>query len=288
MRKLKTRYIRFDLLTRLAGLSPSLLCATLLLGVVPGFVVEARAQGDRGGAAPAAPVPGKDGAPIDLTGYWVSVISEDWRFRMVTPPKGDYQSVPLNAEARKVADTWDPDADEKSENRCKSYGVGMIMRVPGRLHITWQDDNTLKIETDAGMQTRLLHFGSWTAPGGDPASQGDSVAQWELTGASRRTGGFQLAANDTSGRTRERTGHLKAVTTHMRAGYVRKNGIPYSEDALITEYYDLYRDNDETWFTVTTVVDDPKYFQQPFITSSNFKRQPDAAGWDPTPCSAKW
>ena len=58
----------------------------------------------------------------------------------------------------RVADTWDPAKDEREGNACKAYGVAGIMRVPGRLHITWQDENTLKIETDAGTQTRLLHF----------------------------------------------------------------------------------------------------------------------------------
>src|ERR1700732_5057440 len=107
-------------------------------------------------------------APIDLTGYWVSIVTEDWRYRMVTPAKGDYASVPLNPEGRKVADTWDPAKDEASGSQCKSYGAAALMRVPGRLHITWADDNTLKIEADAGTQTRLLHFGAAQPPAGDP------------------------------------------------------------------------------------------------------------------------
>jgi hypothetical protein len=98
-------------------------------------------QGQRGGP-PAPPRPAKAAAPIDLTGYWVSVVSEDWRWRMVTPAKGDYASVPTNADARKAADAWDPAKDEAAGEQCKSYGAAAIMRVPGRLNITWQDDNT--------------------------------------------------------------------------------------------------------------------------------------------------
>src|SRR5579884_4174263 len=148
--------------------------------------------GGRGGArggpdgppAPRGPANPRAGAPIDLTGYWVSLVTEDWRFRMVTPPKGDYASVPINAEGRKVADAWDPAKDETAGQQCKSYGAAALMRVPGRLHITWQDDNTLKIETDAGAQTRLFHFappgGQATVPAGTQASwQGYSIARWE-------------------------------------------------------------------------------------------------------------
>src|SRR4051812_26266623 len=109
----------------------------------------------RGRGAPANP---RAGAAIDLTGYWVSVISEDWKFRMVTPKKGVYDSLMLNAEGRRVADAWDPAKDEAAGEQCRAYGAANIMRMPGRLHITWQDDTTLKVDTDAGTQTRLFHF----------------------------------------------------------------------------------------------------------------------------------
>jgi len=97
--------------------------------------VQGHAQG-RGGRGGATPPMGRAGAPIDLTGYWVSLVTGDWRFRMITPPKGDYTSIPLNAEARKVADAWDPAKDEAAGEQCKSYGAPALMRVPGRLHIT--------------------------------------------------------------------------------------------------------------------------------------------------------
>src|SRR5690348_1492514 len=170
-------------------------------------------------------------APIDLTGYWVSVVTEDWRFRMVTPPKGDYASVPLNAAARAVADKWDPAADEAAGNACKSYGAGNIMRVPGRLHISWQDDSTLKIETDAGQQTRLLHFTG--TPGGDPSWQGYSQASWEIAGVTPGGAGFGGRGGGGGGGggrggaaggppPAPRGGSLKVVTTRLKEGYLRK------------------------------------------------------------------
>src|ERR1700693_2884625 len=116
----------------------------------------------------------KAAAPIDLTGYWVTIIVPDWRERMVTPAKGDYLAVPINLAAQKISDAWDPAKDEAAGEQCKSYGAPALMATPTRLHITWQDDNTLKVESDYGMQTRLLHFGDWKGSGGPATWQGDS------------------------------------------------------------------------------------------------------------------
>jgi len=255
------------------GRIPGIAIAALVLG----FPVCSEAQG-RGGAAP-APVSPRAGAAEDLTGYWVSLVTEDWRFRMVTPPKGDYASVPLNPEGRRVADTWDPAKDEAAGNQCKAYGAAAVMRVPGRLHITWADDNTLKIETDAGTQTRELHFAAAQPPSGDAGWQGYSAANWEYAGAGRggRGAGQQ-----------PRMGSLKVVTTHMRPGYLRKNGVPYSANALLTEYFTRVNETDGVSYTiVTTIVEDPQYLQQPFVTSTHFKKEPDAAKWNPAPCTAR-
>jgi hypothetical protein len=216
-------------------------------------------------------------APIDLTGYWVSVVTEDWRFRMMTPAKGDYPSIPLNAEGRRVADRWDPAKDEAAGDTCKSYGAAAIMRMPGRIHITWQDDLTVKVETDTGAQTRLFHFGRPQPPAGPPTWQGFSVAEWEYAGGGRR------------GRAAVQGGDLKVVTTHLRPGYLQKNGVPYSGDAVVTEHFDALNKepNGDQWLIVTTLVEDPRYLNQPFQRSTHFKRQADETGWDPSPCTAR-
>src|SRR5437879_2681092 len=101
---------------------------------------------------------GKADAPIDITGYWVSIVSEDWRWRMVTPAKGDYASVPLTPAGRQVADAWDLGKDKAAGDECKAFGAAGVLRLPLRIHITWQDDTTLKLETDAGQQTRVFRF----------------------------------------------------------------------------------------------------------------------------------
>lgn len=232
-------------------------------------VTIAAQRGGRGGGPPAAP---REAAAIDLTGYWVSVIVEDWKYRMVTPDKGVFDALPLNPEGRRVGTAWDPARDETAGEQCRAYGAANIMRLPGRLHVTWQDANTLRIDTDTGTQSRLLHFGAPPAPG-EPTWQGHSMATWEY-GAAGRSGG--------------RSGNLKVVTTNLKPGYVRKNGAPYSAQAVVTEYFDLNTmPNGDQWITVTTKVEDPVYFRGPYITSSDFKKLPGAAGWNPTPCSAR-
>jgi hypothetical protein len=223
----------------------------------------------RGGGANAAPAPprtARAAAPFDLTGNWVSVVSEDWQWRMVTPAPKDYASVPLNPAGRKIADTWTVDQD----GSCKAFGAPAVLRHPGRLRISWQDEQTLKIETDAGVQTRVLRFGPPADPG--PRSlQGTSVAEWQLP---------QGAAAATPGR----AGSLKVVTTNLLAGWLRKNGVPYSENAVLTEYFDRFTDGTSEWFAVTTIVEDPANLTMPFIISSNFKKEADGSRWTPAPC----
>jgi len=250
------------------------LLTSLLAAATVALTIHAHAQ-NRGGPPPTP----KASAPIDLTGYWVSVVNEDWRYRMVTPAKGDYRGVPITQEALKIVNAWDPKADEAAGNACKSYGAGGVMRLPTRIHVTWQDDNTMRLDTDAGMQTRLFQFAQTPPASGAPTWQGQSAARWERPGGGR-------------GNPSLRAGSLTVVTTNMRAGYLRKNGVPYGENAKVTEYFDLSplpgAAQGGQLMVVTTIVDDPKYLLQPFIVSSQFKKEADGSKWDPTPCSSTW
>src|SRR6185295_663164 len=128
-----------------------------------------------------APSAARESAPIDLTGYWVSYVTENWRYRMVTPAKGEYRRIPASPAALPIINAWDPAADDKAGNQCKSYGAAAIMNVPARLHITWQDANTLRIDVDAGTQTRRFRFSSPAAAPAPPTWQGESSAQWAST-----------------------------------------------------------------------------------------------------------
>ena len=219
---------------------------------------------------------GQNDAPIDLTGYWVSIISDEWRYRMLTPPKGNVDYMPVNAEGRRVAGEWDPAKDEAAGEACRGYGAGGIMRLPGRLHITWQDAGILKVEVDTGTQTRLFRFGQAQPPSGEsPSWQGYSRAEWERAGGRGAPG-------------QPRTGQLKVVTRRLRPGYLRKNGVPYSGNAVLTEYFVVLTDDDGTQYLgVTSMLEDPQYLTQPWVRTSQFKKQSSATGWNPAPCSAR-
>ena len=261
------------------GTRPSLLLAAALAMASPAL---AQPPGGRGGGPPAS---AREAAPVDFTGYWVSVVSEDWRWRMVTPALGDFASVPLTPEGRRVGLAWDPARDEAEGNQCRAYGAAGIMRQPGRLHITWENDSTLRIDTDYGSQTRMLRFGAGPAQG-EPTWQGHSAAQWEqpLHGV----GAPDFSPVGLNPREGLRGRSLEVVTTNMRPGYLRKNGVPYSANAVLREYFDLSTEpNGDIWFVVTSIVEDPQYLRTPFVTSTNFKKLPDASGWDPSACTAR-
>ena len=242
---------------------------TLITALLLVAAVSVDAQRGGGGRAQGPPPTPKADAAIDITGTWVSVISEDWALRMVTPKKGDYTRVPMTPAGRTIADSWDPARDEAASEQCKAYGAPGIIRQPGRVRISWQDDQTLKMELEAGNQTRVLHFNA-APPPAEPSWQGHSQAQWQYT------------LNP------PRTGDLKIETTRLRAGYLRKNGVPYSASTTMTEYYHrMTAPNGDVWLTIVSEVKDPENLREPFVQSTHFKKLGAGAAFKPEPCSAK-
>jgi hypothetical protein len=251
---------------RLAGSVAIVVC-------VSAAAVLAQRGGPPGGAPARTP---QQMAPFDPTGYWVALVSDEWRYRMLTPAKGNVDYVPLTAEGRSVANAWDPAKDEANGEQCRAYGAGGIMRLPIRLHITWADERTLRMDIDAGTQTRLFHFGAAVPANTESSWQGYSAADWQIPGGGR--GAPQPA----------RFGQLKIVTTHLRPGYLRKNGVPYGAGATLTEYIAHLADDDGTrYLAITSLLEDPQYLAQPWVRTSQFKKQTDASGWNPTTCSAR-
>jgi hypothetical protein len=270
---------------------------------------------------PVAPKSGMQAALIDLTGNWVSVIDEDWRFRMMTPPKGDYLEVPLNAAARRIADQFNPALYGGAHYQlsaiidCRAYGVAGLMHMPMRLQIGWASPNELKIQTDWGEQTRLLHFipghpsedtpyedlqqtvvmDDAAANSGKTASmQGYSTAAWEqpyqigslahqrgpVNGRLRAFALYRSHINDA-----QPGGSLLVVTTGLKPGWLRRNGVPYGSHARVVEHYLTFQDpTGRKWFDVTTEVIDPEYLTAAFRTTSNFQQEPDSSQWAPHPC----
>jgi hypothetical protein len=214
---------------------------------------------------------------------------------MVVPGKGEYNGIPINLPAKQFADAWSPAADTASGKQCEAYGAAVLMRNPERLHISWQDDSTLQVDTDAGMQTRLLHF-SPTPP--QPASwQGDSQAQWVLPqavgfgpppgAAGRRGGGGARPGGPPGGaNAAPRWGTLHIMTSNMLAGLLRKNGVPYSDRTRLEEYWEAHQaPNAGDYLTITSMVSDPVYLRGTYYTDEIFKREADGSMWNPTPCS---
>ena len=239
----------------------------LVVAVLLAAAADLAAQRGQGPAAP--PPTARAAAAIDLTGTWVSVVTEDWVMRMLTPNKGEVRNVPVTPAAQKIAAAWDPAKDEAAGEQCKAYGAPAVTRIPGRMRISWQDDYTLKVEMEAGNQTRLLHFQA-APPPAQPTWQGHSRAEWEYT------------------RVPPRTGNLKVLTDHLRAGYLRKNGVPYSANATVTEYFHRQTaPNGDEWILLISEVTDPENLRQPWVQSSHFKKLPAGAPFTPEPCSAR-
>jgi hypothetical protein len=166
---------------------------------------------------------------------------------------------------------------------CRVYAAGGSLRVPGRLNITWADDNTLKLDMDAGKQTRLLHFGATQPPSGERSLQGYSVATWEMGrgggfGGGRGGGGGARGGAAPAGPT---WANLKVVTTNMNGGYLLSSRSTYSENAVLTENFIAHQDFGTDYFTVSVIIEDGPTTR---ITSSTFKKEPNGSKFSPTGC----
>jgi len=266
------------------GRKSAILIALVVGSPVPWGLCAQNSDANASAAAGSA----RTAAPTDFTGQWISVVTEDWRYRMILPKKGDYAGVPLSVLGRKLAGNWDPAEDEAAGEQCRSYGAPGLLRIPGRIRISWADDDTLKLETDAGTQTRLLYFKEPKSAGGD--WQGRSEASWERMNTRAGTGGpnFGGGTGQPLSRPVQFSGALQVITTRLRPGYLRKNGVPYSDKTALTEYYDRTNEPDgDSWLVVKTIVDDPVFLSEEFITSTHFKKQKDESGWNPSPCSSR-
>ncbi len=272
-------------------------------GIGARVVVACAQRGGAAAGAAAAPRSPRDAAQVDVTGNWVAQITEDWRWRMITPPKGDYASVPLNALGRQIADGWDAAADAAAGEACRAFGAGGIMRLPTRLKIAWADASTLRIETDLGQQVRVLHFDRAAPADTAPSWQGHSVAEWlgvpppgqpvrrarrADAGSGGRARGRRLAT--AAGRRRVRRRRRRAAASRWSRricgpAICARTACRTASDAVVTEYYDRFALFGNDYLQVVTVVADPTYLTTPFVVSNQFKREPDDSKWNPTPCA---
>ena len=260
--------------------------AVVAIGAVCVLLGSAEGGPQRGAGPGAAPAAAKTAAPVDITGYWVSLVTEDWIERMApdSPPSGTgggaggFGGGGGGGRGRGGA----PQAAPANADPCRAYGAGGSMRVPGRLNITWADDNTLKIDMDSGTQTRLLHFGQSPAPA-QRTLQGHSVATWD-TGGGGRGGGFGGGGGGRGGAApaAPRWGQLRVVTTNTTGGYLLSSRNSYSENAVITENFIPHSDFGANYLTVMTSIEDGG--GQVRIVSSTFKKEADGSKFKPSGC----
>jgi len=252
----------------------------MLLGFTPLYAQQRPAKVRTAPKAVTATVPtdARQQAAFDATGYWVSLVTQNWRYRMVLPAHGDYAGIPINSRAEQFADAWNAASDVAAGKQCEVYGAPNLMQIPERLHIGWQDDDTLRVDTDAGMQRRLLHFGD-DAAAAAPSLQGYSVAQWQLFNLANSFG----APDDPAAGPRH--GSLVVTTDHLLPGLLRKNGVPYGAGTKMSEYWQLRTLDPDQWLTISTSVKDPEYLIGPYVYDSIFQREADGSQYDPSPCS---
>ena len=265
--------------------------ATLLGSVLPYADAQAQPRQTAARADPAAtpaatspPPTARQQAPFDSTGYWVALVTEAWRFRMVVPGPGDYDEIPLSLAGKQLADQFDAAKEEAAGHACEAYGAPVVMWLPTRLHISWTDDQTLRVDTDAGMQTRLLKFKPTEQDRmAAPSLQGLTSAQWVIH-TTAAPGALRQVGPETH------FGYIKAVTTHLTAGYLRKNGVPYGgATTSMREYWEQHTaPGGSQWLIVTTYLTDPVYLADPYVFSPTFRKEPDGSQWHPQPCSLQW
>jgi hypothetical protein len=189
-------------------------------------------------------------AEADLTGYWDNIIQEDHLFRTAGPPVGEYAGLPLNDAAHAVADNWNPEDGYKPENQCKMHGAAYIMRSPIRFFLSYDDDTTIsiKIELEMGRE-RKIYLDDRPAEG-PPTEMGHSVGVWNGD-------------------------MLTVTTTNMTEKYIRRNGVPNSEQAVMTEH--IIRHDD--YISLISIIEDPVYLTEPLIRSVSFRKRDDEFKW---------
>jgi uncharacterized membrane protein YgcG len=188
-------------------------------------------------------------AQMDLVGEWANLFHEDAPERLGGPDIGDYAGMPLNEAARMKADAWNADVLSEPERQCIPHPADYSPRGPAMVQI-WKELDPLSRELVA-LRTHI----SWQGPeryiwmDGRPHPDEFAAHTWQ---------GFS---------TGEWLGQvLKVTTTHLKMGWIRRNGIPRSDQAELTEYFHRHG-NYLTW---TVIINDPIYLTEPMVRSSDF------------------
>jgi len=188
-------------------------------------------------------------AQVDFSGEWAPRFYEDQPERVPGPELGDYLGIPINDAARERGDTWQASIQTLDEWQCRPHSADYIWRGPSQLRITKEVDPVTR-------QITAFHA-EWLR-------SVDNVIYLDARPhppdyAPHTWGGF--ATGKWEGDT------LTVTVTHLKEGYVRRNGLPRSDLATVTEHWMRHGD----FLTVVTIVNDPIYLTEPFIRSTDYE-----------------
>jgi hypothetical protein len=203
-------------------------------------------------------------AQIDLVGVWAPIFHEDQVERIPGPDVGDYAGMPISEAARWRAETWDASLLTLPEHQCKPHPSTYGFRGVGNLRITPTYDEAtqslVKLFTHIYWQEQEREIwmdGRPHPPEFAPHTwQGFSTGRWE-------------------------NGNVLVVrTTHLKAGWVRRNGLALSDRATMTERFMRHGN----YLTHVYIIEDPYYLTEPLIKTSGFQLT-DQVTMAPYPCS---
>jgi len=201
-------------------------------------------------------------AQVDLSGIWAPIMHEDQVERAPGPEIGDYLGLPINDAGRLRGETWDASILTMEEHTCKPHPSTYGFRGVGNLRITF-DYNPItydvsKVDTHIQWMEQRREIwmdGRSRPPDFDPHTwQGFSTGRWE--------------------------GNVLVVeTSHLKAGWIRRNGLALSDRARMTERF--FRHGD--LLTHTYIIEDPVYLSEPLIKTNGFRLTTNVA-MQPYPC----
>jgi len=190
-------------------------------------------------------------AQVELSGVWQPQYHEDFTERIPGPELRDYLGLPINDAARQFADSWDPSRITLPEEQCRVHVSPYILRGPTNLRIWVEKDPktqevlAIKMYSSTYEQTRTIWMDGRAHPGPNAPHtwMGFSTGRWD--------------------------GDMFIVdTTHLKQGWVRRNGVLMSDQANMTEYIVLNGD----LMTHAVVLIDPVYLTEPLVKSQEFGR----------------
>jgi hypothetical protein len=229
---------------------------TAVLLLLPAFLpISASAQAPASGSSLPA-------AELNLSGNWLPMYHEDWPERGDGPELGDYLGLSISDGARRAGLSWDASRMSVEEHQCQVHVSPYIYRGPTQLHF-WEERDpetqrviAIKNYLSNYQQTRTIWMDSRPHPSEYAAHtwMGFSTGKWEGSA-------------------------LKVYTTHIKQGFLRRNGLPESDQATLTEYFIRYGDS---LLTHVSILTDPVYLAEPLIRSQDFS----LAGF--TPISWTW